>query len=148
MPPRKGSRLFIDANVLIAASHSPAGGSSALLKLCEKGFFVAATTALVLQESEFNIRTKLDKKSLLRFYKLISKVPLLLLPAVSPEEKAKYHAVVHPKDAHVLSAAILARCDYLITLDQKHFMNDRVHRARLPLNISTPGDFLKQLKDA
>ncbi len=141
----KKLKLFIDASVFIAASASKEGGSAALLKICQKAPFTPVTTQVVLSESELNIKAKLGEETLLNFYKLIAQTPLALQPTPTLTERIKYHDIIHQKDAHVLAAALQGGCDYLITLDRKHFMTDKIHQAKLPIRILTPGDFLKSL---
>ena len=141
----KKLKLFIDASVFIAASASKEGGSAALSKIYQKVSFTPVTTQAVLNESELNIKAKLGEEALLSFYKLIAQTPLVLQPTPTLTERIKYHDIIHQKDAHVLAAALQGNCDYLITLDRKHFMTDKIQQAKLPIKILTPGDFLKSL---
>lgn len=143
--PVKKSKLFIDASVFIAASASQQGGSSALFRIGQKGLFTLVTTQLILIESELNIKAKLSREALLNFYKLIAKTPFILQPPVTLAEKIKYYDIIHQKDAHVLAAALQGNCDYLITLDRKHFMTTKIQQTNFPIKILTPGDFLKSL---
>lgn len=138
-------KLFIDASVFIAASASKEGGSAALFKIYLKAPFTPVTTQVVLNESELNIKAKLGEETLLSFYKLITQIPLVLLPTPTLTERMKYRDIIHQKDAHVLAAALLGNCDCLITLDRKHFITTKIHQAKLPIKILTPGDFLKSL---
>jgi len=141
----KKLKLFIDASVFIAASASEEGGSAALFKICQKTPFLLVTTQIVLNESELNIKAKLDEEALLNFYKLIAQTQLVLQPTPASAERIKYHDIIHQKDAHVLAAAIEGDCDCLITLDRRHFMTAKIEEAKLPIKILTPGDFLKSL---
>jgi len=120
-------RLFLDASVWIAAAGSATGGSAVLLELCRQGWIRVVTSRLVLLEAERNIRAKLKRKALLRFYR----------------EIAAQSRIIHPKDAHVLAAGVKGRVDFLLTLDRKDFMTSKVLHAGLPFRIMTPGDFLQ-----
>ena len=56
----KKLKLFIDASVFIAASASKEGGSAALLKIYQKVPFTPVTTHAILNESELNMKAKLE----------------------------------------------------------------------------------------
>jgi len=49
------------------------------------------------------------------------------------------------KDAHVLAAALACRAEYLLTLDRRHLLTDKVLDAGLPIEVLTPGTFLKAI---
>lgn len=52
--------------------------------------------------------------------------------------------IIHPKDAHVLAAAVKGGVEVLLTLDRAHFLSPLVLEAGLPFQIMTPGDFLRR----
>lgn len=135
-------KLFLDANIFIAGSASPEGGSAIILQACKKSLFQAVTTELVLVETERNIRKKLDKKALNRFHKLVKEVGIEIYPpAVTAHH---YQKIIAPKDAHVLASAIESKCDYLITLDRRHFFTPKIQKTELPVKIIIPKDFIVQ----
>ena len=138
-------RLFLDANVFIAAAGSHTGASALVLALCRHGHAKAVTSRLVLFEAERNIRGKLGEDPLLRFYQEIAALDLDLVEAPSPEEIAIQSRIIDPKDAHVLAAALKGGVDGLLTLDRKHFLSPSVLQADLLFQIMTPGDFLRRL---
>lgn len=140
-------KLFFDASVLIAAAHSPTGGSGYLLEACRRGRFKAVVTRLVLIEAERNIKTKLGEEDLLRFYQLLGPVDFIVEPPVSAREIADYSHLIEQKDAHVLAAAVKSGAQFLLTLDTKHFMTERLSKADLGLIIVTPGHFIKAYLD-
>ena len=135
-------RLFIDANIFIAASISSMGGSYYILQACQKGRFKAVTTKLILQEAERNIKDKLDEKELKKFHGLIAGLSVEVQPPSLIN--AAYQNIIAPKDLHVLSAALASHCDYLITLDRKHFFTPEIKQANLSIKISTPKDFINE----
>lgn len=139
------SKLFLDANVLIAASGSPEGGSSFVLELCKRGRFQAICTRLVLMEAERNIHRKLGAEALLRFYQSLAELDPTLESPPTLEEITACKPIVGEKDAHVLAAALKSGADILLTLDRKHFMTEKVQDAELGLRIATPGDVLREL---
>lgn len=97
-------RLFLDASVLIAASGSRTGASSLAMALCRQGHYRAITSRRVLLESERNIRTKLGRAALLRFYEEIGSADLELVDP-DPGEVGECAAITDPKDAYVLAGA-------------------------------------------
>jgi predicted nucleic acid-binding protein len=50
--------------------------------------------------------------------------------------------VHHPGDAIVLAAAWKSEADYFITLDRRHFIENKALREAAHFYIGTPGDFL------
>ena len=144
MPLFNPPQLFIDACVLVAAAHSPTGGSAYALELCRRGWASALVTQLVLQEAERNIRVKLGQADLLRFYRLLSDIDFIMESPVTQQEIALYTHLIAAKDAHVLAAAVRSKADYLLTLDTKHFMTEALLQANLGPIIVTPGQFLSR----
>jgi hypothetical protein len=50
--------------------------------------------------------------------------------------------IADPDDVPIVVAAMLARVDYLVTLNRRHFIDDPKVAARSGLPIGTPGDAL------
>ncbi len=140
---RKPFRLFVDANVWIAAAGSKTGGSATVLELCRRGKGQAVTSRLVLLEAERNIRTKLGRNASLRFYQEIASLDVKLVQAAVEREISAQERIIDSKDAHVLAAAIKGNVDFLLTWDRKHFMSPKVLEAKLTFRIMTPGGFLR-----
>jgi predicted nucleic acid-binding protein len=137
-------KLFINASVFIAAAGSPNGGSAAVLTLCQQGRFQAISTRLVLLEAMRNTAQKLGEEALLRLYHSLADLDLSVEGMPSAEALATYGRIIGEKDAHVLAAAVGSSADFLLTLDRKHFMTEKVKRAKLPVTILTPADFLRR----
>jgi len=136
-------RLFLDASVLIAAAGSKTGGSAMVLELCRGRKATAIGSRLVLLEAERNVRAKLGRDALLRFYQEIASLGLELVQTPSQHEITLQRRIIDPKDAHVLAAALRGTVDVLLTLDRKHFMSPKVLQAGLPFVVMTPGNFLR-----
>lgn len=138
-------RLFLDASVWIATAGSTTGGSAATLELCRRNKARAVASRLVLLEAERNIRKKLGREALLRFYREIASlgVDVDVIETPTPHEIAAQSRIIDSKDAHVLAAAVKGRVEFLLTLDRKDFMTSKVLHAGLPFQIMTPGDFLR-----
>jgi len=94
--------LFFDASVLVAASHSPTGGSALVLAACQVGGFQACTTSAVLIESERTLEVS-PKRSSDRFHELLASIPWKLLPVPPEAVIERYTQHVDPKDAQVLA---------------------------------------------
>jgi predicted nucleic acid-binding protein len=137
-------RLFLDANVLIAAAGSAEGGSAVVLEICRVKLAIPVLTRLILREAERNIQGKLDRSALLRFYRLIADLEPDLIPIASTEDLASASQVVSPKDAHVLAGARAGAATHLITLDRKHFLQEDQRAGMLPIVACTPGEFLRE----
>jgi predicted nucleic acid-binding protein len=116
-----------------------------VLALCRHGHARAVSSRLVLREAERNIQGKLGADTLLRFYQEIAALDLDLVETATPQEVAAQSRIIHPKDAHVLAAALKGRVEALLTLDRKHFLSPSVLQAGLPFAILTPRDFLRRL---
>jgi len=139
-------RVFLDASCWVAAAGSATGGSSLILKLARASYVRLVATRRVLQEAEYNIRTKMGEEPLLRYYQLLGSVELELVSPVTSEEEAKWSSLVTPKDAHVLAGAAKAKADVLISLDRRHILTERV-REGFPIPVQDTGEFLRGIAE-
>ncbi len=137
-------RLFLDASVFIAAAGSDTGASALTLALCRQGHATPLASRRVLFEAERNIRAKLGPEALLRFYQEIAALDLVVVDPPTADEIVIQQAIIDPKDAHVLAAALKGNPAVLLTLDRKHFMTPAVRQAGLPFSIETPGEWLRR----
>lgn len=137
----RATRLFFDASVLIAGAKSPGGGSALLLEACRVGGFQAVVSQGVLIEVVRNLHDDLAAWDRIRDFRVGISWEVTRTP--NEEHAALYSLVIHPKDAHVLAAAVDARCTFLLTLDRRHFLTESLRRADLPLIILSPGDFIR-----
>jgi predicted nucleic acid-binding protein len=105
-------RLFLDANVLVSAAWKD---GSKVCRIWQIAGVELLTSNFVVAECLRNLPRK-EQQS--RFVELLlalrvlnfEKLPRLESPPPLPE-----------KDQHVLAAAVLARADFLVTGDRKHF---------------------------
>jgi putative PIN family toxin of toxin-antitoxin system len=140
---KRKSRVFIDANCLIAAVLSPTGGSFALIEKAFKGEFELYLSEYVLEET-FSVLKEKYPQNLIIFNLLIGKIKYKLLPEPTQKEVEGVIQYIDFKDAPVLAAAIKGKVDFLITLDKKHFIeNPKLKKMKLPFKIMSPGDFLE-----
>jgi len=125
---------FLDSSVLFTAVNSPIGGSAKLFTLKN---IKLKTSKLVLTEVERNIRKKLTSFHLERFFLLVDKLEIL---SQTPEENLirKAKRVIVEKDAIILAEAKKAGCDFLVTLDHKHFLTPKASSFLRLTKIVTP----------
>jgi predicted nucleic acid-binding protein len=134
--------VFVDLSVLFSAVNSPTGGSSKLFIL--KGIKLKASK-LVLTETERNVRGKLQEYHLERFFMLVNKIEILKqLPDDLLINKAK--EVITEKDAVILAEGKHAKTNFLVTLDKKHFLNDKTSKFLKPQRILTPKMLIKMIE--
>ncbi len=112
-------RLFLDANILFSAAHSPEGGAWKLLRLSEAGHCELMTSQHAIFEAERNLALKSASggaafdRVLISVHRTPEAGPGLVAWAVSlglPEN-----------DAPILAAAAAAKADMLVTGDRRHF---------------------------
>lgn len=139
---RRDLKLFLDSSVLFTAVNSPTGGSAKLFTLQNIKLFVSK---IVLHEVEKNVRNKLQDYHLDRFFMLVSK--LSIIDQIPNEEQiTKAKKVIAEKDAVILAEAKKSNCEYLITLDKKDFLQEKVYKFIKPKKILTPKMFFKEIE--
>jgi len=112
-------RLFLDANVLFAAAHSPTGRSAALLRLGRTGRFRAATSRFAADEARRNLAVK-SPDALHVFEEDLADIELV--PDAGPRSVARATSLgLPPGDAAILAAAVASGSDRLVTGDRRHF---------------------------
>jgi predicted nucleic acid-binding protein len=119
------TRIFLDANVIIAASASSSGASRVITRLAARHEDITLlATEYAWDEAERNLqRHKPD--SLADFYKLKTHIGVIIEPSnVLVMHLASYlprRKQLPPKDWPILAGAISAAADFLITHDAQHF---------------------------
>ena len=135
-------RLFLDANVLFNAAHSPEGRSAAIFELAKASHCQLVTSPHALEEARRNLQLKSPKA-------VAALEPLVEIAALVPEAAPVDVAWavgerLPPKDAPILAAAVSAGCDVLVTGDKSHFGHLYGRRLRGAL-VSSPADALARL---
>lgn len=120
------------------------GGSALLLQLATENKIHIVVSKLALIESEKNLIKKFPQSDLLRFYQWLGQTKVRLIQELTKAETSKFVKLCGEKDAHILASVISAKVEFLITLDRKHFMNPKIKKAKLPLTICTPAEFLQK----
>ena len=112
-------RLFLDANVLFAAAHSPEGRSAALFTLAGEGRCSLASSRHAIDEAVRNLALKVPD-ALPVFERLMP--GLEVVPEPGPRLVAWAAALgLPPNDAPILAAAAAAGVELLVTGDRTHF---------------------------
>ncbi len=112
-------RLFLDANILFSAAHSPGGGARELIKLSDAGHCKLITSQHAILEAERNLMLKspLGPEA---FDEVLGAVRRI--PDAGPGLVAWAASLGLPEnDAPILAAAVAAGADLLVTGDRKHF---------------------------
>jgi predicted nucleic acid-binding protein len=133
-------RVFLDTSVLIAGLASPTGASAAIRDLGESEELRIVLSRQVLVEADRVLLRKFPQ--LIERYRLfIKSVSPELADDPPPDVVRAAEAAIDPGDASILAAASLARVDYLVTLNTRHFLTPKA-RTFFSAPILTPGEFL------
>jgi len=140
------AKLFLDSSALFAGIASPSGGGRALLLLGEAERVELIVSEQVVAETERAIARKLPR-ALSETRQAIFNSRVMIVPDPSIEAILERMAwMSHPADVPILVAAALAKVDYLVTLNRKHFIDDPSVAAHSGLRTGTPGDALAWLR--
>ena len=118
------TRVFFDADALIAGAASTTGASHLLLRLSELTLLEGMTCRYVVGEVERNLLAKLP--AALPAFRLILEAGVDIVPDPSNSVTAALAGQADPKDLPVLSAAIAAQADFLATFNTRHFRSRRL----------------------
>lgn len=140
--------VFFGPSVLISVARSMNGASAMAFQVCQGKRFRAAVTSLVLLEARANVAEQFTGSELIRFYQQLAALNPDIVPAPSLQRLAECAPLTSDADAHVLASALDCHAAYLLTLDRRRLLTPTVLSARLPLQVITPGDFLRRLVDS
>lgn len=114
--------LFWDASVIGSATRTQRRATEsaplAIMYLSALGMVISVTSELAVEETVRSIKrtTPLpQRRSLLRILKRILGFFETIVPAPSPARVRQCAKVEDPKDAHILAAARMAQCHFLLT---------------------------------
>jgi putative PIN family toxin of toxin-antitoxin system len=139
--------VFLDTSALIAGLLSDSGGARALFALGEAHALQLWCSQDVLAELDAVLRQKIPLH-LPVVSAWLAKIRLEWVEPPSIRSVRKLQRLVgHPKDAVVLTAALDAGVDYLVTLDREHMLNNPGLRKALAFPLGTPGDCLAWFRD-
>jgi predicted nucleic acid-binding protein len=135
-------KLFLDSSALFAGIVSPSGAARVLLLLGETGQINLLVSEQVIAETERAVARKIPR-ALNEVRQAILKSGLKITadpPLEAVLERLDW--INHAADVPILTAAILMKVDFLVTLNRKHFLDDPQVAERSGLRIGTPGDAL------
>lgn len=135
-------KVFFDASVIIAAMLSSTGGSALLLDYIRVGKITGITSQTVIDEILEEDKQKKIKKSKKEMEQFIAESGLLVREQVTIDEIVSYQGMVNIEDAHLIAGANLTQCEYLVSLDKKHLLNESVRQQFLPLKIVPPKELI------
>lgn len=140
---KQKNKVFIDANVFIAATLSPIGGSFRLITEAQQRSFKLFSAKYPVAEAVRNISLKypeflIDLKNLF----VLSSIKIIPEPTEKFIQKATL--LIDAKDVPILACSMQNKMDFLLTLDKEHFYNPKIKSAKLPFEILSPGDFIKK----
>ena len=138
------TRIFADANILIAGADSRSGASRAVLLMAEIGLFRLVVSRQVLDEAERNLRVKLPR-ALPNFAEQMAHLNLEILADPSLEESARWETIIEAKDAPILAAAVGANVDRILSLNTKDFTPEVAEACGIP--IQTPAQFIENIRE-
>lgn len=137
-------KIFLDANIFVAACGSDTGGSNYLFEVAKhEPAWHLVTSRIAIQEARLNVQKKLPKK-FEQFERLLLSSTVTVVDSPPPALIAITQRIINPKDAPILAAAICVQADYMCTLDQKDFHTSKVRNwcKKYGMSIVTPGDLL------
>ena len=136
-------RVFLDTNVLVSALYSADGPPGAILRLHVDERITIVVSQLVVDELIRAIRRKFpDALPLLREFLL--NTPPEVVPDPSADEIQRFAPGVNRSDAPLLTAAVIAGADYLVSGDVA-FMRE-ARRLETSVALVTPRELLGRLQ--
>lgn len=143
---QKKIRVFIDTSVIFAAVLSPTGGARKIFHLGETRLLRLVVGPAVLREADAVVQRKAPA-SLPILAQLLDAVRVEISPQPTQDQVETARKVVqYPPDSRVLGEAICADPDWFVTLDKKHFLNEK-EGFNFSFRIGTPGDLLQAIKE-
>ena len=136
-------RVFLDANILFTAAYSPDGLSALLVELGAAGRVTLLTSPLAIVEAERNLEAK-RPAALPTLREHLTAVRVVREPAPADVEQLTPPELAL-KDRPLLAAAIAAHATHFVTGDVADFGRWMDRRARLPLRVMTPRQFLTEV---
>jgi predicted nucleic acid-binding protein len=134
--------LFLDSSALFAGVVSPDGAARVLLLLADARLVTITVSEQVVAETERAV-TRKALQALAYYREALRSTGLRIVRDPSPEEvEAHRDIIAHRAGVPIVVAAIRAGVDYLVTLNRRHFIDDRGVAARSGLRIGMPGDAL------
>lgn len=126
---------------------SRTGAARALLVAAERSEITVVVCEQVIAETEHALARK-NPEDLPTYRDLLLSSGLGIFPDPSEADVQPHRGIIrHDADLPILVAAMQARVDFLVTLNQRHFIDDPQVAERSGLRIGTPGDALAWVRD-
>lgn len=139
--------VFLDSSVIISFCLSKTGASALILKYCSDKKIKGYISNKVVAEVRKNVLFKFEGKGLNHFEYILQENFLSIVPNPTAEQIDDCVKVINEKDAVILAAALNnSKISYLLTLDKKDFLKEKVVSFSAPLKITTPGEFVKKFR--
>lgn len=135
-------KVFFNASVIIAAMLSSTGGSSLLFEYIKISKIMGVTSQIVIDEILGEDKFKKLKRSRNTIEQFIAGSGLLVRERITNFDIVPYQEMVDIEDAHLIAGANLTKCEYLVTLDKKHLLNEGIREQFLPLKIVSPKELI------
>ncbi len=149
--------LFLDANVLVAASIAKSlletasskkiGSSLKFIFSCLDHQLTVKVSQQVLEEAARNIKIR-NQEAVTHYEKILKilagNLKFIIVDNPTLEEIKFAIPLTHKNDVPILAAAIKSRPDYLITWNRNHFINPKV-KAACDFECMTPDIFMKKV---
>jgi predicted nucleic acid-binding protein len=137
-------RVFLDANILFTAAYSLHGLSALLIELGAAGRLTLLTSPLAIAEAERNLEAK-RPAALPALRQNLAAVRIVGEPGAAAVERLT-PPELSSKDRPLLAAAIVAHATHFVTGDVADFGRFMDRRARLPVRVMTPRQFLTDIR--
>lgn len=137
-------RVMLDASVIIAGILSPEGGSGAILEACRLELVDLYLSEGIIKEASSKFQRKFPDLFNL-FLEVIKSLHPIVIPNPTKTEISRFISIIESGDVLILVAGAKAPIDFLITLDNKDFVTEKVKRA-VVFDIVTPGEFLTEFQ--
>jgi predicted nucleic acid-binding protein len=98
----------------------------------------------VIAETVRNLQIKGTPTATERFFELYASVQPTVIE-LNQEQIKQAGAVINKKDAPILAGAKFGDCQLLVTLDRRHFLDEKVIGFARPTEIGLPRDLLDKI---
>lgn len=139
-------KIFLDANVIFAATYSLQGAARKIFQLSKVSKEIkTCSNTYAINEAKINIEQKLGHEQLVNLFHLLSFLDEIQGTNYKTSELKKYQHLINNKDLPILLGAKKTKSTHLLTYDRKDFFTPEIQKAKLPFEIMLPGDFLGKI---
>lgn len=140
------ARIVPQSSVLFAATLSQKGGSAKIIQGCKQGLWVAYISTDIIDEVSENLHEKYPDY-VENFFHLLDTTHFIIIKKISDAKIEHYKNVIADiDDAHILALVSYVKANYLITLDEKHFIRNKQVAKKTKFTIVTPKTFLATMR--